>query len=105
MATTNKSNKAKRVTKKEMVEWVHIRCKECGRRCETNYRLFPECYKIRAAIIRLITATGYTPEDVARAMDGIESEHPLSMEFDTDARYVWPKRWDKLRSALAPEKK
>ena len=30
------------------------------------------------------------------SIETIEKEHPLSCEFDIDARYTWPKRWKKI---------
>ncbi len=35
-----------------------------------------------------------------RLMEKIVEEHPLSCEFETDARYVWPKRWEELYALL-----
>lgn len=34
------------------------------------------------------------------AADRIEGEHPLSCEYEPDARYTWPKRWDAMKAAL-----
>lgn len=39
---------------------------------------------------------GLSVEDVLDRMAGIISEHPAAMEYDTDARYTWPARWDAL---------
>ena len=30
----------------------------------------------------------------------IEIEHPLALEYETDARYVWPKRWATIQAEL-----
>ena len=30
----------------------------------------------------------------------IEHENPLSLEHETDARYVWAKRWAAIKAAL-----
>lgn len=36
--------------------------------------------------------------------DEIEKLFPLDGEFESDARYVWPKRWAAVESALAAER-
>jgi len=33
-------------------------------------------------------------------MQRIIDNHPLSCEFETDARYIWPKRWAALEAAI-----
>ena len=33
-------------------------------------------------------------------MQRIVNDHPLSCEFETDARYIWPKRWAALEAAI-----
>jgi hypothetical protein len=36
--------------------------------------------------------------------DAIEAAHPLSLEYEADARYVWPKRWEAIRRpVMAPK--
>jgi hypothetical protein len=37
---------------------------------------------------------------ILEIMDEIVKEKPLSCEFETDARYVWPERWDRLRKRV-----
>ena len=37
---------------------------------------------------------------VARQVTMIEDSTPLSLEFETDARHVWPDRWTKLKALL-----
>jgi len=33
-------------------------------------------------------------------MQRIVDNHPLSCEFETDARYIWPKRWAAVEAAI-----
>ena len=52
-----------------------------------------------------------TINKVLLAMNVIEEEMALACEYEFDARYIWPKRWNRLRqevkklskSALTPE--
>ena len=37
-------------------------------------------------------------------MTGIQKEIPVCMEYETDARDVWPARWEKLRDWLREKK-
>jgi hypothetical protein len=37
---------------------------------------------------------------ILEIMDKIVQEKPLSCEFETDARYVWPERWDRLSKRI-----
>ena len=39
-------------------------------------------------------------EDVLDEMSRIISEHPAAMEYETDARETWPKRWGALLGYL-----
>lgn len=38
-------------------------------------------------------------KDMPDAFDKIIETHPLSCEFETDARDIWPKRWHKLKES------
>jgi hypothetical protein len=33
-------------------------------------------------------------------MEKIEAEHPLEMDWESDARYIWPKRWAKAEARV-----
>jgi hypothetical protein len=33
-------------------------------------------------------------------MNTIEEDKPLALEYDSDARYTWPERWNRLRYYL-----
>ena len=37
---------------------------------------------------------------LGKQIEVIEKEHPLSSEFECDARYTWPDRWEKLKAIL-----
>ena len=39
------------------------------------------------------------------ALKEIEEKVPLEGSYEEDARYHWPKRWDMVRTALAPRPK
>ena len=34
--------------------------------------------------------------DIVDEVTKIQDENPLNSDFESDARYTWPKRWDKL---------
>lgn len=36
------------------------------------------------------------PSEVLKLMNDIKKDIPLTMEHETDARDVWPKRWETL---------
>ena len=40
-------------------------------------------------------------EQALDAMEAIEDKHPLALEYEEDARYVWPARWEEMLFALA----
>jgi len=31
----------------------------------------------------------------------IEEQHPLELDYESDARYIWPKRWGKVAERIA----
>ena len=40
------------------------------------------------------------PGWILTAMNFIEKDFPLDLEFETDARHIWPKRWERLRRQI-----
>ena len=34
------------------------------------------------------------------AVEMAEKEHPLELDYENDARYVWPERWNIIKQAL-----
>jgi hypothetical protein len=62
--------------------------------------------KTQAIISKQCPRRSHAMNDEGRAllvklMDEILEQHPLASEYDTDARYVWPARWEALRAALS----
>lgn len=40
------------------------------------------------------------PGWILTAMNLIEETFPLDLEYETDARHIWPKRWERLRRQI-----
>lgn len=38
---------------------------------------------------------------ILELMDEMEKVHPLNLEYEDDARYTWPSRWDDLRLSIS----
>ena len=43
---------------------------------------------------------GNIGKEMADCFDVIIGKHPLSLEFETDARDIWPKRWEEIKNML-----
>lgn len=39
--------------------------------------------------------------EIIKIMDEIQNKIQLSMEYETDARDIWPKRWELLREEIS----
>lgn len=62
----------------------------------TNEKLLRVAGQLRKAK-NLLSEPAVSPSELVKQ---IETEHPLDLEYETDARYIWPKRWKKAKAII-----
>jgi hypothetical protein len=78
--------------RRQIGQWIYF-CNqtEANNSC-LHCNIFQECHQNAKAILAELGK----PNGVPEIMFNIQEESPLECSFEEDARYHWPKRWEKL---------